>query len=332
MKHLPYLLLLSLLLPLCLSGNPTERRRESFRQLQQMVDSGRPEALFAMARLLEDGNDLVDKDSLRALALYTQAADSAYPPALNYLGYIYFNGLMGQDTDPDKGLRLIEEAAMKGDLSAAANLGWLLSQKGTSVKQDTDKALYWLGKAAQSGSYLPLEAMADIYMQSGDTLRSEECLEEAVMRGSVKSAPLLLQLREEEYAAMSPDSLMQTALRYYHGSAPLMGVLLMEKILDRPDTSSHDRALTLAIRGQLMSQGYLLPYDYQQSLRLFLEAAILGNPSAQFIVAETLDLTPDAFEEYGIKEEEKLTAEEWRQLATEGGITDSRSALLPLLP
>lgn len=341
MKSLLYFILGTIMLPYCLSASlntPANPQEEALRQLEEAADSGMPKACFQLARLLETGKkDLVEPDSVRALALYTQAADSAYPPALNYLGYIYYNGLLGTHSNQKKGIDLIERAAMAGDMSAAANLGWLLSQKDGRVKYDTDKALYWLKKSAQSGNYLPFEAISDIYLQRGDTVVGIQYLDSAAFRGSVQAPYQLLQLREKEYTSLPSDSLINNALHYYHQGSPLMGVLLIEEILNRDDASASTGGLARAIKAQLMSQGYILKYDYDQAQSLFYDAALLGDPSAQFIVAEILDMMPDAFGETGLRNKENVegelpTAEELRAMAAEKGVTDSRTAISRLLP
>lgn len=330
MRKLLYIAVSTVLLSFFISASGNVRRDDMARQLQEAVDSGNPAACFHLARMLESSDTLTDSLAARALQLYTQAADSAYPPALNYLGFIRFNGLLGTTADPDTALQLIEKAAMLGDNSAAANLGWLLTQNGTAVRHDPEKALYWLSRAAESGSPIPLEAMADIYLQRGDTVQALSSLEEATLRGGVNAAGRLLKLDAQRFDAMPTDSLMKEALRYYRSGAPAMGLLLMERDVLRDDAPQSDIALSKAIRAQLMSLGLVLPYDYEGSLRLFHEAAGMGDPSAQYIVAETLDLTPDAFA--ATDSTMQRTADEWRRAAAAQGITDSRSALRRLLP
>lgn len=313
------------------NASASDPRSEALRSLQQAADSGNPAACFHLARLYESGDRLVEADPRRALRLYTQAADSSYPPALNYLGYVRFNGMLGTEINPDTAIRLIERAAMLGDMSAAANLGWLLSQKGTDVKNDTEKAVYWLRKAARSGSYLPLEAIADIYRQQGQQVLEEAYLDSAALKGSVQAASRIMEIRANRYASMPADSLMKEALHYYHGGAPVLGIRMMEEMKGREDAEESDKALATAIEAQLTSQGLILPYDYERSLALFLKAAETGDPSAQYIVAETIDITPDAFKDVE-SSRPPLTASEWREAASRAGITDARSALSRLLP
>lgn len=329
-------------------GGDVEKALE---RLRQEADSGNPSACFRLARMLESGNQWVAPDSSRALELYTQAADSAYPPALNYLGFLRFNGMLGIHPDPQAGLLLIEKAAMLGDLSAAANLGWLLSQNVGTVKNDTDKALYWLEKASESGSYVPVEAMADIYMQRGDSAGVDRTLERAAMLGSQQAVYKLFERRKTHYDEMPTQELTDEAFRYYHSAASRLGVLLMDEVVERQDASPSERAHIKAVKAQLMSLGLILPYDYDASMRLFYEAACEGDPSAQYIVGETIDLTPDAFRELekesvssreiekesvSSREVEKesvvRTADEWRREASRKGILDSRAALSRLLP
>ena len=306
MRKLLVVIVGALLLPACLLYSQTDNEaaplspeEQAYQHLLQAVDTGNPQAIWHLARLLETGSDFVAADTVRALALYRQLADSDYAPALNYMGRLIWEGRLGLEQSFEEALPYIVKAAELGDLTAATNLGYIYSNPSPPTLPDYDKALYWLEKATASGSHLPLEAMAGIYELRGDTVAAVEALEKAALHGS-QSAPFrLLDLNRATYEAMDVDTLMQTALRYYHHGSPLTGLSLMWMAEERPDLPQADQALIKAIRAQLTSQGYLLPYDYEASLRLFYEAALLGDPSAQFIVAETLDVTPDAFSELG---------------------------------
>lgn len=315
-----------------------KRRRESLRRLEASADSGIPDAMFRFARVLEIGDEMLPQDSLRAFKLYRMAADSLFPPALNYLGFCYYNGNSLLAQNRDTAITLIEKAASLGDKSAAANLGWLLSQDSTGVNIDTDKALYWLHKAADSGNPAPLAAIADIYLQRADTVNAEIYLDSAAKLGDVNSSLYLLERREQLYDSMPADTLMVIALDYYHNTRALpLAIGIFYKVIDKPDDCLV-KAHAMAIIAQLKSLGLGVEYDYEGAMEMFINAAYGGDPSAQYIVAETLVLTPDAFEEDAVVlkpdafEGDTITSDEWFGKAAAAGITDAHSALQRLMP
>lgn len=312
-----------------------QRRLESLHRLEAQADSGDPQAMFRLARVLETGDMAMAADTARAFRLYRQAADSMYPPALNYLGFAYYTGTPVLPQDRDTAIMMIEQAAMLGDLSAAANLGWLLSSPHSGVRRDLDKAAYWLSRAAASGNPAPLESLADISMERGDTVAAEALLDNAARKGSMAASRRLLAMRADTLQRMAPLSLMERALDYYHNTgAVALAAGMMDLLVSRRscEVMSMDEkqavALALAITAQLHSLGMALPYDYDESLRRFYEAALMGDPSAQYIVAETLDMLPDALLPYG----NTADATEWRRRASAAGITDASAALRRLMP
>lgn len=316
------------------AGDEADRRARSLRLLESRAEAGEAEAAFRLARLIESGAEGFAADTAEAFRLYRLAADSLYPPALNYLGFSYFSGNSVLSADRDTALMLIERAAMLGDVSAAANLGWLLSHDDSGMKPDLDKAEYWLRRAASSGNPMPLAALADISMQRGDTARADALLDSAARAGYAPAATRLLEMRSERYTTMPADSLMREALHYYHGGAPALAAPLFIRISVCGDAPVADRAYATAVVAQMRSLGFILPYDYDGALRMFWHAAQLGDPSAQYIVAETLDMLPDAFASVEDASDIafSLTADQWRGKAAEGGVTDSHSAVRRLLP
>lgn len=304
-------------------------RLESLRRLEARADSGCPDAIFRFARVLETGDEALPQDSARAFDLYRMAADSMYPPALNYIGYCYYTGNSVLPQRRDTAIMLIEKAAMLGDMSAAANLGWLLSREDAGVHRDLDKALHWLGRAAESGNPAPLASMAGIYMERGDSTKAEQYLDSAARLGDIPSSLRLISIREERYDSMQPQELMREALDYYHTTRALpLAVGIFSKLAeaDSETVDKEIKAYATAIIAQLKSLGLGVAYDYEGAMRMFLEAARMGDPSAQYIVGETLDMTPDAFGD-GVED-----AGEWRCKAATVGIEDAHAALRRLLP
>lgn len=317
------------------SHDEMQRRKESLQHLQACADSGNAEACFRLARVLETGDIAMPADSARAFILYRQAADSLYPPALNYLGYTYYIGNRYVRQDRDSALYLIEKAAMSGDLSAAANMGWLLTQRESGLYRDLDKAAYWLRRAAVSGNPAPLEALADISFERGDSTAAELLLDSAACLGYTPACTRLLSLRADSIERMSPRELMDKALYYYHNTKALQlaAGMFMQLALreDKDDTKENIiiKAHATAITAQLKSLGMVLSYDYDMAMQLFYRAACMGDPSAQYIVGETLDLYPDTFDRYG---NDDMEADYWKGKAAQAGITDAHTSLKRLMP
>ncbi len=71
-----------------------------------------------------------------------------------------------------------------------------------------------------------------------------------------------------------------------------------------------------------------MAYDHDNSVRLYKEAALRGNPSAQFVIAELLDIFPDAIT---FDNPEQNNASYWYDRAAAHGITDAATATTRLL-
>ena len=83
-----------------------------------------------------------------------------------------------------------------------------------------------------------------------------------------------------------------------------------------------------ALLGDAYSKGIGVPYNHQKSIDNFYKAALEGDPSAQFILAELLEIFPDILKNTTTEhlEEEFYLPSYWYARAAEAGITDSESA------
>lgn len=289
-------------------------------------------------------------DSDSALILLRQAADSAYPPAQNYLGYKYMTGADGIEVNADTALALIEKAAMSGDAGACNNLGFILSNGMAGVENDYAKARYWLEKGAAHGHAAASAGLARLLLEGKggmrDTLRAESLLASAASRGLADAGRMLYSIISPRLDTLSGKELTDSALYYHHRKIWPVAAPLLQRASDGGD------AYAMAIAAVCHSQGVAgFDYDYDAALSLFMQAAILGDPSARYIVAETLDVTPDAFSAIQVPEcyenrfrgemntfrlpaddWRRLSADDWRQAAAFDGVTDSRTALQRLYP
>lgn len=105
-------------------------------------------------------------------------------------------------------------------------------------------------------------------------------------------------------------------------------------------------AKALALLGDAYSRGQGVEYDHDRSIQLFYEAALRGNPSAEFVIAELLDIFPDALDlllptpsqpnkissnALNIDPALLTNASYWYDRAAAQGITDAATATTRLL-
>lgn len=276
---LPFLILLFFAVGCFWANGSSPEEKAALHQLAVKADAGEPKALYDLARLHDIGYDTIAVDSLRSTALYLLSARKGYAPAMNYIGFKYYNGFMGK-RDVDSAFYWIRKAADQGDVTAAANLGYLLME-GKDVNHDEEEALKWISVAAENG------------------------VPEAQFK--------LVDLMVDQWEELPVDSALLKGEEFYLGKAPIIGVRLLEIASDKGS------AKALALLGDAYSKGVGVPYDHQKSTEYFYKAALACNPSAQFIVAELLEIFPDAIP--GAE-----GAEFWLDKARIGGVEDSESA------
>lgn len=292
-RWMPFLLMTLFLCGVLWAQDEIDARRIAVRKLAERAETGDGKSLYDLARLHETGYDSIAIDTLRSLSLYMKAAEKGYAPARNYIGFKYYNG-DGLTQNTDSALYWIHLAADDGDITAAANLGYLLTE-GRGVAHDVPEALKWLTIASEGG----------------------------VTGAQIK----LVELEEEKWKGLPTDSLLKDGIRYYIGRAPILGSAILEIVADR------DVPKAMAILGDAYSKGLGVPYNHQKSIDYFFMAADKGDPSAQFIVAEMLEIFPDVIPSDSVIIENS-DALYWYERAKEGGVTDSDKAyqLLFTLP
>lgn len=254
-------------------------------------------------------------ESLRFLA------DEGNTEAMNLLGY----RLISDGEDTGEGLRWIEKAAESGDVKAASNLGWLLMQ-GEQVPLDLEKAAYWLDKAARGNLTIAQSLLGDLYRDGrgveADTAKADSLYRAAYEKGFADAGYKLADLNKERYAAMSPDEAVAEGKYYYYGNAPSEGVKLFYQAADAGD------AQALALLGDAYTRAVGVAYDHQLSLKYFTQAALAGNPAAQFILGELLEIFPDALAGVAAETDTPLSSDpfHWYEKAAEGGIRSAEEA------
>ena len=222
--------------------------------LVAQTGSDDPKALFQLARRYETGDDSIAADSIKSILYYKESAMRGYPPSMNYLGFSYYNG-RGVARDIDSAIYWIREAALHQDITAAANLGFLLLE-GDGVVHDTIEAEKWLWSAAEGG---------------------------------VPGAQLkIADMKREEWNEIPMDSALSLGAKYYEGKAPVVGVKLLQVAADKGS------ARAMALLGDAYSKGIGVPYNHSKSIEYFNKAAQAGDPEAQSVISELLEIFPDA--------------------------------------
>lgn len=186
--------------------------------------------------------------------------------------------------------KIIQQAFL-GNPVAQDYLGFLYFN-GERVRQHRDSALYWIEKSAASG-FPP--GISDLRYLLSDS---------SFLAGM-----------ESTWEMLPADSALDKARFYYSHRAPVAAM----RILSRKDLADHPDALALLADAYAKGEG--VAYDRKKSNELFLKSAEGGNPGAQFIIAELLDIFPDMFDSRDAKD-----ARYWYEKASEGGVHDAVSA------
>lgn len=341
MKILPVILLLS-----AVAAVPVvTKERLAVREVAGKAASGDAKALYDLAMLHDMGYDSIPVDSARSTALYRLSAERGYAPAQNYLGFRYFNG-EGVEENVDSALYWLAKAAGNGDAKAANNLGYLLANSD-KVSRDYARALHWLTKAAEANLPTGMSQLADLYRQGlgcdPDTARAEELYVRALQNGLHDAELKLLNMKGRSWEALPPDTLLKLGKYHYTHGAPLIGVTLFRNVIGETHGggtgfvgTSEDKddnevvSTALALLGDAYSRGQGVDYDHDRSVELYYEAAQRGNPSAAFVIAELLDIFPDALRGFP-DDSSGGAADYWYEKAALQGVRDADTATTRLL-
>lgn len=310
---LSFLILISILSVASPDGRDV---RLAIRQLVDRAEAGDARSLYDLAVLHDRGYDSIPVDSARSTALYRLSAEKGYGRAMNYLGFRYFRGEYVRQ-DVDSALYWITRAAEAGDLSAANNLGYLYLGKDV-VTGDYPRALYWLSRAADGGVPTAESQLGDIYRMglgvTPDTLKAAACYRKAAESGLEDADLKLMAMMGGRWESLSSDSAFSLGRDFYVNGLPVSGVALLRL------SARDDNPRALALLGDACSKGKGTAYNHELSIEYFFRAARLGNPSAQFVIAELLDVFPDIFPD------SDTPACYWYRKAAEAGIKDAETA------
>lgn len=323
--------------------SPSEiaRRREAVREVAQRSERGDSEAMYQMALLHERGYDSIARDTVEALRLLRRSAEKGYAPAENLLGFKLITGEGGAERNPAEGLEYIERAAEAGEPKALSNIGYLLLY-GEGIEHDAGKAAYWLQRASDAGNLSATSMLGDLYRDGEgverDSLKAESLYRLAFDKGLTDAGYKLYEMEREEIDGMGAAGRLREGIYYFRRSTPAVGVEIIRKLADSElndeggdaaGTTKEIRAKAKALMGDAYSRGRGVDYDYNLSTRYYLEAAREGDPSAQFVIGEMLEIFPDALEGMIGEEDpdEMRHASYWLERASEGGIESAEAAM-----
>ena len=313
--------LIPILLTLLLAGANT------LPELMRRAEKGDGEALYHLAMLYDTGCGTIRPDTARSTALYIRAAEAGNIEAQNYLGYRLYKG-EGAERDPEQALQWLETAAMAGSAKAASNLGFLLLE-GENVVHDAANAAYWLSRAADAGVASAQSMLGDLY-QLGKGVEKSLCRADSLYQlafeaGLPDAGIKLYQLREPRYTSLSADSLTAEGLYFYTRSLASPAVRIFERGAKMGDPQA------LALMGDAYTRALGVGYDHRKALDCYASAAAEGYAPAMFIIAELLEIFPDAVSDLSPPVAEKwkglpTDAAYWMERARQGGIADAKAA------
>ncbi|MDE6006626.1 MAG: sel1 repeat family protein [Muribaculaceae bacterium] len=303
------------------------------------AEQGDPEALFRLSMIYENGLDSIAPDSVKSIALLRKSAAAGYAPARNYLGFLFKQGRFIRQND-DSARFWIKLAADDGDPKAANNLAFLLLNNENPA--DDSLAVRYLNSAVNAGLPVAMTTLGSLYAEGRgvekDTTLAVSLFNQAISLGFNDAQLRLLNLMGKNWLDLPPADRLELAIGYWNMGSPLIGVELLRELDDNALTSltRPELAKAYAILGHAYSHGAGIAYDHALANRYFAKAALLGDPAAQYIFAETLDIFPDAFADIFSQNELDalvsdgmdigITASELRQAAALKGINDARSA------
>lgn len=238
----------------------------------------------------------VDRDS--SVMWLRRSADAGDPRAVSNLAYLLLNDTASACSTEARPYGQTYNGADTPLKSRAYNDTYIRSH--TQAHNDS-LAFVYLQKGASAQIPTAFSMLGDMYRDGRwvkrDTLKAAANYEAALERGLGDAEARLIALMGHRWQRLPQDSAFNLGLRYYTGYAPGAGVLLLERAAEIPDTIGIG-ARAMALLGDAYSRGVGVKYSHDKSLEYFARAALAGNPSAMYILAETLEVFPDALQDF----------------------------------
>lgn len=201
---------------------------------------------------------------------------------------------------------LLRQRAAEGDREAMYRLAWIYDTGTDSIAPDTALSTELYQRSADLG-FAPAQNYLGFRYYTGqgverDTVKGLELITRAADEGYAPAinnlAWLLIDDIRNGGTRLQADtikaiSLLTTAT---NNRVPDAAQTLSHLLTDTPAAAFTDSvtADAFAALGRAYSFGAGVPYNHERSLALYLHAARLGQPDARRIIAETLEILPDA--------------------------------------
>jgi uncharacterized protein len=138
-----------------------EDRTEAAVWYRKAAKQGHLDAMFRLARLVQEGTEGLQASPETAFKLYEAAAKKNHPESQNWLGYCYQHGI-GVAASPTEAVIWYRKAADSGVAVAQNNLG-LMFLNGKGVPRDFAKAFAQFERAAGQGDGWGLNNLGGLY-------------------------------------------------------------------------------------------------------------------------------------------------------------------------
>ncbi len=310
--------------------------RERVTALEKEAGEGNAEAMYHLSTLYEHGFDSIPSDSLLSRSLLEKSALAGYAPAQNYLGFKLY------PAEKDSAIYWLTKAADAGEMKAVSNLAYILLEPDSTLSPKLrsardSQAVTLLTKASEAGVPTAMASLADLYREGRgvekDTLQAELLYLDAVSAGLSDAEMKLLSMSHSRYSTLSPEQALEEGLRAARSEAHTVAFNLYRRAVE----GNIPRAHTLLADAYSSAKG--TDYSHDLALRHYAMGAMAGDPSAQFILAELLEIFPDALNSLSGNDEmpaeilnrinthnDYSSPQYWYSLASQNGITSARDA------
>ena len=235
-----------------------------------------------------------------------------------------------------RSFKAFEQRAEAGDPEAQFRLSAILEQGYDSIPVDSARALRLVMQSADTGYPPALNYLGFLYgkgyVTNGDTLLRAN--RDSMIHYIIKAAGL----NDPKATANLAYLLLQDSTFVDSGGSVKTrecGVQITDSAgCVESQGQNQIKAKAYAMLGHAYAHGIGVQYNHREANRSFAKAAILGDPAASYIMAETLEIFPDALTDLLTKEEQSQLPDKvsLRKRAEEAGITTADQARKSLLP
>lgn len=241
-------------------------------------------------------------------------AERSLRDSLNYRGYLFQLGgdnkhMITQSTD--SAYHYFQLAAEAGSSVAMNNLSYYFHCGDTlrfepqmrlsemAIYGDNHDAVRYAEMGAERGNAQAQARLGEFYEDNGLREQAKTLYESAFERGLADAELRLLNLMGREWNELPDKDLLNLSIEYHNKRAYLIaGNLLRERIEHLESQSDTDIDAQVvgkmyALLGRLYSLGEGVNYNHEQSLRCLIRGAELDDPSALFMLSESLEFFPD---------------------------------------